>query len=76
MNLSHIEDDWRAEEDGRTLMRAGEIQNDPERLARAQNFLKKQSKAVGTALGKKPTGNTPSQRRRNKATLGTVPVPR
>lgn len=70
------EDDWRAEEDGRTLIRAGEIQSDPERLAKAQNFLKNRSKAVGIALGKKPKGSTPSQRRRNKATLGTVPVPR
>lgn len=67
-----IEDyDWRTREDGDTLVRAAEIQGDPERLAMAQAYLNAQQSATRVALGKKPTGSAPS--RRNKATIGSLP---
>ncbi len=38
--MTKSEDDWRAEDDMRTLMRAEEIKKDPKRLARAQALAK------------------------------------
>lgn len=43
-------DDWRAEDDARTLMRAAEIQGHPERHGRAKSKLKAQHMATKRAL--------------------------
>lgn len=39
--MTKSEDDWQAEDDLRTLMRAEEIEKDPKRLAKAQSLAKK-----------------------------------
>ena len=49
-------DDYRAENDHRTLMRAGEIQQDGKRMAGVRKHHTKQTKAlsvVGRTLGRK-----------------------
>lgn len=44
---------WMAEEDVRTLQRAGEIERDKARLARAQATAKKQAEDLARITGKK-----------------------
>ena len=69
-----IEYDWETREDGNTLKRAKMIENDPARLERAQAYLADESKATLDALGIRPHVR-PTNRTRNRATIGTVPMP-
>lgn len=43
---SKTEDDWKTEEDGRTLLRAGEILSCPDRSKKAHGHVSKQKKAM------------------------------
>lgn len=45
------EDDWRAEDDCRTLQRAGEVLSDRKRLGRARAAAKKQMAGLKFAMG-------------------------
>lgn len=44
---------WQAEDDVRTLQRAGEIERDRQRLARAQAMAKKQAQDLARITGRK-----------------------
>lgn len=41
-------DDWKAEDDARTLMIAAEIKQDKKRLAKAMKYVDKQKKAINS----------------------------
>ncbi len=49
--------DWQAEDDFRTLMRAEEVKQDPERLKRAMKCAKKQAKAIRSIQDLKDLAN-------------------
>jgi hypothetical protein len=44
------EDDWEARMDVDTLMRAKEIQGNPQRMSRAKDYAKQQAKVAGEAV--------------------------
>lgn len=54
MNAAPAGDDWRAEDDMRTLARAEEIKRDPKRLAAAKACAKKKLEEVAAIVATQP----------------------
>ena len=67
--------DWETKNDGRTLIEAAEIQRDPERLKKAQEYISEQRDNMGKAMGMKPKSTASSHKGRNRATIGKLPTP-
>lgn len=69
---------WQNREDAETLKRYQEIKSDPARFAKAQEFIADSvDKEIAVLTDKpiSPASSAPS-RRKNRATIGTLPVPR
>ena len=69
---------WQNRDDADTLKRYQEIKSDPVRFAKAQEFIADSVDKEIAVLADKPISpvSTVPRRRENRATIGTLPVPR